>query len=156
MGRIEYHHDPNAPQANNLVPAASAIVVNDDGTILLHRRADNGLWSIPGGAMEIGESIGQTVVREVREETGLDVEPETIVGVYSDPGHVVAYDDGEVRQQFSVCFHCRLVGGQITTSDESSDVQFFPPGKIDGLPMAESIRQRIRDFLDGASGPVIA
>ena len=60
------------------------------------------------------------VIREVQEETGLEVEPEYIVGVYSDPAHVFAYDDGEVRQQFSVCFACSIVGGQVETSDESS------------------------------------
>jgi ADP-ribose pyrophosphatase YjhB (NUDIX family) len=121
MGRVEYHHDASAPRANSLVPAASAIVVDGQGRVLLHRRSDNELWSIPGGAMEIGESIGQTVVREVREETGLEVEPRRIVGVYTDPGHVVAYD-GEVRQQFSVCIECRVAGGTLTISDESLDV----------------------------------
>jgi ADP-ribose pyrophosphatase YjhB (NUDIX family) len=109
--RIEHFNDPDAPPANRLVPAASAIVVDQAGRILLHRRTDNELWSIPGGGMEVGERIADTVVREVREETGLEVEPEAIVGIYSDPQHVVEYDDGEVRQQFSVCFACRLSKG---------------------------------------------
>lgn len=155
MGRTEYHHEPNAPTANSLVPAASAIVVDERGRILLHRRSDNDLWSIPGGAMEVGESIAQTVVREVREETGFDVETLSIVGIYSDPGHVVAYDDGEVRQQFSVCIACRLVGGEPRTSEESLDVRFVLPVDVDALPMAESIRQRIHDYLRGGE-PVIA
>jgi ADP-ribose pyrophosphatase YjhB (NUDIX family) len=156
MGRIEYHHDPNAPMANRLVPSASAIVVNNGGEILLHRRSDNELWSIPGGEMEIGESIAQTAAREVKEETGLDVEARSIVGVYSDPGHVVAYDDGEVRQQFSVCFDCRIHGGELATSDESLDVRFFAPHDIEQLPMADSIRLRLRHFLEGHHEPVIA
>jgi ADP-ribose pyrophosphatase YjhB (NUDIX family) len=155
MGRIEYHHDPSAPTANSLVPAASAIVLDERGGILLHRRSDNDLWSIPGGAMEVGESIAQTVVREVREETGFEVAPQSIVGIYSDPEHVVAYDDGEVRQQFSVCIACRLVGGEATTSDESLDVRFVLPADVDALPMAESIRQRIHDYMRGGE-PVIA
>jgi ADP-ribose pyrophosphatase YjhB (NUDIX family) len=107
--RVEHLNDPSAPAANRLVPAASAIVVDQDGRILLHRRTDNELWSIPGGGMEVGERIAATVVREVKEETGLKVEPETLVGIYSNPQHVVEYGDGEVRQQFSVCFDCRLV-----------------------------------------------
>ncbi len=73
MARIDYLNDSNAPRANSLVPAASAIVMNGEGKILLHRRSDNTLWGLPGGAMEVGESIGETVVREVKEETGLDV-----------------------------------------------------------------------------------
>ncbi len=105
---------------NSLTPAASAVVTDEDGRILLHRRSDNDLWSIPGGAMEIGESIAETAVRETREETGLDVRPLYVVGVYSNPGHVVEYSDGEVRQQFSVlrlrgrwgtnCVEFRIIG----------------------------------------------
>jgi ADP-ribose pyrophosphatase YjhB (NUDIX family) len=156
MGRVDYYHDPNAPHANSLVPGASAIVVNNKGKILLHRRSDNARWALPGGVMDIGESIAQTVTREVREETGLEVEPEYIVGVYSDPGHVFAYDDGEVRQQFSICFACRIVGGQVRTSKESSEVAFFAPAEIDTLDMHESIRVRIRHYLERRPQAVIA
>lgn len=106
--------------------------------------------------MEIGESIAQTAVREVKEETGLDVDAQSIVGVYSDPGHVVAYGGGEVRQQFSVCFECRIRGGELATSVESLDVRFFAPHDIDRLPMSESIQRRVRDFLEGHDQPVIA
>jgi ADP-ribose pyrophosphatase YjhB (NUDIX family) len=154
--RIEHFNDPEAPAANSLVPAASAIVVDDAGRILLHRRTDNTLWSIPGGAMEVGESIAETVVREVKEETGLDVEPERVVGIYSNPRHVVEYADGEVRQQFSICFACRLVGGQVALSDESSEVGFFTPAGIEAMPVHESIRLRIRHYLDRRPEPVIA
>ena len=98
MKRVEHFNDPNAPAANSLVPAASAIVIDQDGRILLHRRDDNELWSIPGGAMEVGERIADTVIREVEEETGLEVKPERVVGIYSNPQHVVEYADGEVRQ----------------------------------------------------------
>lgn len=62
--------------------------------------------------MELGESIADAAVREVEEETGLTVELIGLVGIYTDPGHVMAYYDGEVRQEFSVCFHARVVGGK--------------------------------------------
>jgi 8-oxo-dGTP pyrophosphatase MutT (NUDIX family) len=101
MTRIDHHDDPEAPPATSLVPAASAIVANDRGAILLHRRRDNDLWSIPGGAMEVSERIGQTVVREVEEETGLQAE-------------------------------------------------------IEELPMHDSIRLRIRHYLEDRPAPVIA
>lgn len=156
MSRIEHFNDPAAPPANSLVPAASAVVVDDAGRILLHRRTDNALWSIPGGAMEVGESIAETVVREVKEETGLDVEPERVVGIYSNPQHVIEYADGEVRQQFSICFACRLVGGQVALSDESSEVGFFTPAEIEAMPMHASIRLRIRHYLEHRPEPVIA
>jgi ADP-ribose pyrophosphatase YjhB (NUDIX family) len=156
MGRVDYYHDANAPKANSLVPGASAIVADDQGRILLQRRSDNARWALPGGVMDIGESIGQAIIREVREETGFEVEPEDIVGVYSDPGHVFAYDDGEVRQQFSVCFVCRMVGGELQVSKESSDVAFFSPVEIEGLDMHESIRLRIQHYLERRPRPVIA
>jgi ADP-ribose pyrophosphatase YjhB (NUDIX family) len=83
MTRIDYLNDPDAPAPNSIVPAASAVVTNDAGEILLQRRSDNDLWALPGGTMDLGERIADTVVREVREETGLDVEVTGIVGVYS-------------------------------------------------------------------------
>ena len=154
--RIDHLNDPDAPAANRVVPGASAVVLDEAGRILLHRRDDNELWSIPGGGMEVGERIADTVVREVREETGLEVEPEAIVGIYSNPNHVVEYSDGEVRQQFSVCFACRLVGGELATSDESLEVGFFTPAEIEAMPVHESIRLRIRHYLERRPQPVIA
>jgi ADP-ribose pyrophosphatase YjhB (NUDIX family) len=105
--------------------------------------------------MKLGESIGACAVREVEEETGLKVELTGIVGVYSDPKHVFAYDDGEVRQEFSLCFAARVVGETVLrVSDESTEVAWFQPGEIPSLPMVESIRLRVLDFLSGQT-PVI-
>ena len=156
MKRVEHFNDPNAPAANSLIPAASAIVIDQDGRILLHRRDDNELWSIPGGAMEVGERIADTVIREVEEETGLEVKPERVVGIYSNPQHVVEYADGEVRQQFSVCFACRVVDGDLAVSNESLEVGFFTPAQIKAMPMHESIRLRIRHYLEPRPQRVIA
>ena len=86
-------------------------------------RSDNELWVLRGGAMNIGESVGQAVIREVKEETMLDVEPTGVVGIYSDPGHVIAYAHGEVRQEFSIA---RIVGGQLAVGDqESTEMRFY-------------------------------
>lgn len=148
MARSDYYDDPNAPPANSLVPSGSAIVTNDVGEILLHRRADNQLWALPSGKMDTGETLAQAIIREVYEETGLQVEPERIVGIYSDPKHVIAYSDGEVRQEFSICLACRIVGGEIRVSEESSAVRFFAPAEIDHLEMHPSIRLRISDYLE--------
>jgi ADP-ribose pyrophosphatase YjhB (NUDIX family) len=125
MARIDYFNDPDAPRPTKVIPAASAIVTNHEGKILLQRRSDNDLWALPGGAMEVGETLGETATREVKEETGLDIEPEYIVGIYTNPKHVVAFSDGEVRQQFSLCFACKLLGGEMQVSEESFEVGFF-------------------------------
>jgi len=149
MGRRDYEDDPDAPAANSLVPAASAVVVDDAGRILLQRRRDNGMWALPGGAMNFGESLPDCAVRETLEETGYDVEITGIVGTYTNPRHVFAYDDGEVRQEFSICFLARPVGGHIAVSDESTDVRWFTPAEVNDLPMVPSIRKRVNDWREG-------
>jgi ADP-ribose pyrophosphatase YjhB (NUDIX family) len=92
----------------------------------------------------------------VREETGLDVEVTGIVGVYSDPGHVIAYSNGEVRQEFNLCFTAKLVGGHLSMSDESTEVRWVAPREIEELPMHESIRLRIKHFLEIQPTPTIS
>lgn len=149
MGRRDYYDDPSAPKANSLVPAASAVVIDTNGRIVLQRRRDNEMWALPGGGMEIGESVAACAIRETREETGLDVKIIGIVGIYSDPKHVFAYDDGEVRQEFSICLLATVTGGEIIVSDESHEVKAFELGQIANLPMVPSIRQRVTDYLSG-------
>jgi len=92
-----------------------------------------------------------TAVREVKEETGLDVEIEGLVGTYTDPRHVMAYDDGEVRQQFSLCFKGRLVGGTPREDGtETKAVKWVPIDMIAGLQIHPSMRLRIDHALDPA------
>lgn len=146
MARIDYYHQSHAPKPNSLVPAASAIVVNDEGKILLHKRSDNHLWSLPGGAMDLGESIEETIIREVKEETGLDVEVLRCIGLYTDPQHIIAYSDGEIRQQFSICFHCQPIGGKIMISSESTQVMFFTKEEIEQMDLHPAQRIRISDY----------
>lgn len=152
--RTEYLGDDDAPKANSLVPAASAVVLDDRGAVLLQRRADNGYWSIPGGAMEPGEDIATCAVRETFEETGVEVEIVSLVGVYSDPRHVVAYANGEVRQEFSVCFRARPVGGALKVSEESTEVAYVPPSRLGTYSIHPSVRRRIEDALSGEALPV--
>lgn len=142
--------------ANSLVPGASAIVTEAEGNVLLHQRRDSGRWALPGGVMDIGESIAQCAEREVKEETGLAVTAYHLVGAYSDPDHVFAYSDGEVRQEFSVCFACRILCGKIASTDESLEVKFWPVRDLDNLDMHSSIRQRISDYLSARSEACIS
>lgn len=146
MARRDYENDPNAPEPNSLVPAASVVVVNDSGQVLLQRRVDNGMWALPGGKMELGESLAECGIRETKEETGIDIHVTGIVGTYTNPGHVFAYDDGEVRQEFSICLLGTPVGGELAVSDESHEVAWFDLSEIDALPMVASIRRRVNDW----------
>jgi ADP-ribose pyrophosphatase YjhB (NUDIX family) len=154
--RIDYLDDPNAPEPNSVVPSANVVVVNEDGTILLIRHTDNGNLALPGGGMDLGESITQAAVREVEEETGLDVEITGLVGIYTNPRHLIEYtSDGEVRQEFSVVFTARPKGGSPTTSSEASEVVWIDPADVGDLRMHPSMRQRIEHFRERRTQPYL-
>jgi ADP-ribose pyrophosphatase YjhB (NUDIX family) len=156
MARRDFYNDPAAPRPNSLVPATTVVVPDADRRVLLIRRSDNGRWALPGGAMDVGEYLADAAVREVREETGLDVEIVRILGTYTDPRHVIAYDDGEVRQQFAVCFEARRVGGTLLADgSEAKDARFFAPTELDDLNMHPSMRLRVEHFLDARPAPYI-
>lgn len=156
MARVDYYHDPDAPPANSLVPAASVVAVNDEDAILFHRRSDSGFWSIPGGRQEPGETIRETAAREVKEETGYDVDLERLVGIYSDPGHVAVYSDGEARQEFSICFAGRVTGGEAKRSEETLEVSFFAIDELGDVNMHDAIRLRVQHFLNRRAEPYIS
>jgi len=143
MARVDHFHDPNAPKANSIAIAVSAFVLDDAGRLLMIRRTDNDLYAIPGGQLELGETLAQAAVRELQEETGVTVEVTGVIGLYSNPDHVIAYDDGEVRQEFSICFRARPLGGELRTSNESKEVHWVERGRLDELNIHPSIRLRI-------------
>lgn len=151
MGRVEYWHDPDAPHPNSLVAASGVLAVNDDGAILLQRRRDTGQWALPMGKQEIGETVTECAVRETKEETGLQVEVTGLVGIYSDPAHIVAYSDGEVRQEYEITLLARPVGGTPTANDEASDVRWVQPAELDQLDIHPTMRRQIDDWITGRS-----
>jgi ADP-ribose pyrophosphatase YjhB (NUDIX family) len=154
--RIDYLDDPAAPKATSVVPSANVIVVNHQGDILMIRRTDNDNWAVPGGGMDLGESIADAAVRETREETGISCEITGLVGIYTNPRHVILYtSNGEVRQEFSVVFTARPTGGQLQASSESSEPQWVSPEAIAGLQMHPSMRQRIQHYLDKRPDPYL-
>ena len=155
MARVDYIDDPNAPKINSVVPSVVAIVQDDQRRVLMIHKTDNDRWALPGGGHEPGESIADTVVREVKEETGYDVEVETITGTYTNPHHVMAYDDGEVRQQFSIAFRARMVGGEKQTSSESDEVEWLTPDQIGGLNLHPSMQLRLAHALQSSRGPFV-
>jgi 8-oxo-dGTP pyrophosphatase MutT (NUDIX family) len=152
--RIDYFDNPNAPAANSVVPAANVVVQDDQGRILMIQRSDNDNWAVPGGGMELGESLPSTAEREVLEETGITCKVTGLVGIYTDPRHVTHFtSNDEVRQEFSVVFIAEYVSGEPTASDETPKVRWIEPGEIDGLTMDRSMRLRISHFLDGSGKP---
>jgi 8-oxo-dGTP pyrophosphatase MutT (NUDIX family) len=129
-----------------MVPGVTALVFNEAGEVLLHRSADDGRWYTVGGAVDPGEEPADAAVREVREETGLHVVPERVVGVYSDP--LVTYPNGDKVLYVSTCFVCRAVGGTLAPGDdESLELRYFPPGELPELSATH--RHRIQQALKG-------
>src|SRR4051794_19989141 len=124
VARRDFYNDPDAPKANRIVVATNAFVQDDHGRVLLIQRSDNGLWALPGGAQDIGETITACAERETLEETGYRVRVTDLIGIYSDPRHVIAYDDGEVRQEFAITLRAQLRSGEMKTSSESLAIEW--------------------------------
>jgi len=155
MNRQDYYHESNMPRANSIVPAASAVVADKDDRILLHKRKDNKSWSLLGGAMEPGESLTETIIREVQEEAGLIVRVDKLVGVYSDPGHIIEYSDGEIRQQFSICFACSILSGKLSLSEESYELKFFSREEMEKINIHPAQMLRINDYFEMSERAII-
>lgn len=154
--RIDYYDDPQAPQVNSLVPSVNVIVVNERDEILMIRRSDNGNWAVPGGAIDLGESVPEAAIRETREETGITCAITGISGIYSDPKHVIYYtSDGEARQEFSIVLTARPLSGEPTPSDESREVRWVPKPELADYRMDRSMRLRISHHLDEDQAPHI-
>ncbi|MGP4097179.1 NUDIX domain-containing protein [Nonomuraea sp. KM90] len=150
--RIDYYNDPSAPAANSLVPSVNVVVTNEAGELLLIRRSDNDNWALPGGAIDLGESIPQAAIRETLEETGITCEITGLVGTYSDPGHVIHYtSNDEVRQEFSLVLTARPVSGLPTPSSESREVRWVPRHEVGNYGMHRSMRLRISHYLQGGN-----
>jgi ADP-ribose pyrophosphatase YjhB (NUDIX family) len=118
-----------------LLPSVSAHIFDTAGRLLLVQQRKSGVWSTPGGVLEPDERPVEAVVRETREETGLDVEPEALVGAYGGPEFVVRYPNGDEVQYAMMAFRCRVVGGEPRPDwDETTAVQYWSAEELATLP----------------------
>ena len=113
-----------------------ALIFDDQGHILLGHRRDTDWWNLPGGGMELGETVDEALCREVREETGLEVEVEQLVGVYSKPQ----------KQEVVLTFRCQVTAGSLQPTEEISESRYFPPDSLPENTLPKH-RQRIEDAL---------
>lgn len=131
-----------------LLTAAAACIRDDEGRVLvLRRQGEEELWSVPGGGMDPGERLDEAVVREVREETGLEVVPVALIGVYSAPEYAFSYPNGDLVQPVTAFFECRVVGGALAPDMEEM-VEARWVGKGEPLPpLLKCCEAKVRDAL---------
>ena len=137
-------------KGGTLRPGASALIFDKPtGNILLTRREDNAKWFLPGGGMDPGESAAEACIREVFEETGLEVEVKKLVGIYTSPDILVEYPDGNKIQPVAFSFEVEVTGGTLGLSDETTEVGYFTIEEMEKMDMMEHHVQRIYDALEG-------
>ncbi len=129
-----------------LRPGASALIFNETrDCILMTQREDNSRWCLPGGGMDSGESAAEACVREVLEETGLEVRVVKLVGVYTSPDILVEYPDGNKIQPVAFSFEAEVIGGELTLSDETIDFGWYTVAEIESMDTIEQHLPRIHD-----------
>ncbi|KGX84151.1 NUDIX hydrolase [Pontibacillus marinus] len=129
---------------------AGAIIQDKLGRLLLQKRGDNHQWGFPGGCIEIGESAEETVIREVKEETGFDININGMIGVYSKYFH--EYPNGDKAQTICVFFDCSLIGGEMKIDQsETLELEFFDIEQIPPL-FHQQHCDALEDFLNNKRG----
>ena len=140
--------------ADTRIRAGVGVIIRDErGWILLEKRSDNGMWGVPGGRIEPGESVMQAALREIEEETGLAVKITGLLGVYSGPsGRIVTFPDNVV-QLVDIVLEARIVSGELSCSNESEKLQFFPLSALPG-DLVPPAREPLQDIANGVSGAI--
>lgn len=151
MGKLVY--GDRVARLGKILLGCSAVVLDADRKkVLLTRRTDNGRWCLPGGALEPGESVIESCIREVKEETALDIEVVRLIGVYSDPHRLLEYSDGNQFHLISLNFEARVTGGSLATSEETSEFQWISLDELKQIDLMEHHVERITDaFKDDPS-----
>ena len=120
-----------------------AIIIDEDRVVLVKRGHAplQGKWSIPGGVLEVGETLRKAVVREVREETGLTIEPGELLGVFE---RVLPDDQGRMRYHYVLIdFLCRRVTGELSAADDAEQARWFHRHELAGLELARETEEVI-------------
>ena len=131
-------------QDNRHSVSVAGVITDDHGRALLIQRRDNHRWEPPGGVLELGETVHNGLRREVREETGLDVEPVALTGIYKNM----------TRGIVALVFHCKITGGDLQANDEAAAFRWAEAGDVAKLA-DEAYAVRVLDALDDDHPPAV-
>ena len=137
-----------------LVPSATGIMYDPENRVLLVRQRADGLWSTPGGAIEPDETPADAVVREVREETGLETQAVRLIGAIGGPSFVVRYGNGDCTQYVTIVFECAIIGGTLRAdNDEVSEAAFFSRDEAERAVTQEWLLSLLPRLFDRSAAP---
>jgi 8-oxo-dGTP pyrophosphatase MutT (NUDIX family) len=140
--------------ARLLMPSVSGIVRAPDNRVLFVQVRDDGLWSTPGGSIELDETPADAVVREVWEETGLFVAPRRVIGVYGGPAFVVNYPNGDETQYVTTMFECERLSGDLRADDdETLAARFWTLAEATDLPLSPWLPRVLPRLFDSTADP---
>ncbi len=149
-------HAPRAARQGELRLGCSAVLLDETGSrVLLTRRSDNGQWCLPGGRVDAGESVAESIEREFYEETGLRVQAKRLIGVYSDPDQLIVYPDGNRVHMIVLTFVVERLGGEIGLSNETTDIRFVPLEEALAMDLFHDHVTQLRDALAGQEAAFI-
>ena len=143
-------------EVKEIRPGVAIVIFNKEREVLLQKRADVNLWGIPSGHVEPGETVKNAAIREVFEETGLQVKIFRLIGVYSDPSsQIFQYPDGTITHFVTCCFQAEVVAGELTAaSPETLDLRYFPCDrlppdilKMHPLWLADALTPTVQSFI---------
>lgn len=136
-----------------LMNFAVAAIFNEKGELLLQKRGDKKKWGLPGGALELGETLDEAVIREVKEETGLEIKTKSLIGVYTGPDYNVSYPNGDLTQPVAVLFGVEITGGELTdkVDEETLELKYFNQENLPEIANKD-FQDMINDAFDKKTG----
>ena len=147
--RKDYDNEESMPKANSLKPAVAVAILNESKKqILMLKRADSGNWTLPGGTVELNENLTDCAIREVKEETGLNIKILDIIGTYTNPNIRTEYSDGEVRREFTIVYYGVSTDNEVKIDEESTEYSWIKFEDIKNYSITTSQIRRIFDIID--------